>query len=167
MALAVSASHFASFDIFTRPIVTDVRFFLYYAWRVTEGAVPHLDFFENKPQLATFAGALLYELGEFAGVDPLLAIRFGYLAIAAAGGVLVFWIFRRLGRGSTTAGLLGLLAYCSFGLLGVLPAVGNVPKLLTAVLASAAALLAGRGGPHVVLSQRSLPNDDSQAMAHE
>ena len=84
MALAVSATHFASFDIFTRPIVTDVRFFLYYAWRVTEGAVPHLDFFENKPQLATFAGALLYELGEFAGVDPLLAIRFGYLAIAAA-----------------------------------------------------------------------------------
>jgi len=142
VALALSAAHFASFDVVTRPIVTDIRFFLYYAWRVTEGAVPHLDFFENKPQLSTFAGALLFQIGDFAEIDPLLAIRIGYLSIASAGGVLSFWIFRRLGHGSTTAGFLGLLAYCSFGLLGVMPAIGNVPKLLVAVLASVAALLA-------------------------
>lgn len=141
VAFALSAAHFASFDVFSRPIVTDIRFFLYYAWRVSEGAVPHLDFFENKPQLSTFAGALLFRIGEFADVDPLIAIRVGYLAIATAGGVLSFLIFRRLGRGSTTAGLLGLLAYCSFELLGVMPAIGNVPKLLVAVLASLAALL--------------------------
>ena len=142
LALALAAAHFASFDVVTRPIVTDVRFFLYYAWRVAEGAVPHLDFFENKPQLSTFVGALLFQIGDFAELDPLLAIRIGYLSIASAGGVLSFWIFRRLGRGSTTAGFLGLLAYCSFGLLGVMPAIGNVPKLLVAVLASVAALLA-------------------------
>ena len=142
MAVALSIAHFASFDVFSRPIVTDIRFFLYYAWRVTEGAVPHLDFFENKPQLSTFVGASLYQIGDFADVDPLMAIRVGYLAIAAASGVLSFWIFRRLGHGSTTAGLLGLLAYCSFGLLGVMPSIGNVPKLLVAVLASTTALLA-------------------------
>jgi hypothetical protein len=141
VAFALSAAHFASFDIFSRPIITDIRFFLYYAWRVSEGAVPHLDFFENKPQLSTFAGAFFFKLGDFTGIDPLLAIRFGSLAIATAGGVLSFWIFRRLGRGSSTVGFLGLLSYCSFGLLGVVPAVGIVPKLLMAVLASAAALL--------------------------
>jgi hypothetical protein len=141
-ALALSGLHFASFDVFSRPIVSDVRFFLYYAWQVSEGAVPHLDFFENKPQLSTFVGALFYELGDFAGVDPLLAIRWAFLAFAATGGVLSFWIFRRLGRGSAIAGVLGLLAYCSFGLLGVMPAVGNVPKLLMALLASGMVLLA-------------------------
>ena len=58
LAVLLCAIHFASFDVSTQPIVTDVRYFLYYAWRVAEGAIPHLDFFENKPQLSTFAGAL-------------------------------------------------------------------------------------------------------------
>lgn len=142
IALALSVAHFGSFDVFSRPIVTDVRFFLYYAWRVTEGDVPHLDFFENKPQLSTFAGALLLQLGKVIDIDPLIAVRVGYLAIAAACGLLSFWIFRRLGRGSSIAGFLGLLAYCSFGFLGMLPAVGNVPKLLMVFSAATMALLA-------------------------
>lgn len=140
LAILLCAIHFGSFDVSTQPIVTDVRYFLYYAWRVAEGAIPHLDFFENKPQLPTFAGALLYRIGTAFEIDPLLSIRTGYLTLAAVGGLLMFAIFRRLGRASSVAGLLGLLAYCSFGLLGALPAVGNVPKLALAVLASAMAL---------------------------
>ena len=30
---------------------------------VSEGAVPHLDLFENKPQLASFVGALFFAAG--------------------------------------------------------------------------------------------------------
>ncbi len=36
LALALGAAHFASFDLFSQPIITDVRYFLYYAWRVAE-----------------------------------------------------------------------------------------------------------------------------------
>jgi hypothetical protein len=140
-ALALCLFHFASFDPFRQTIVTDIRYFLYIAWRITEGAVPHLDVFENKTQLASFVGALLYALGDAVGADPLYAIRIGYLGIAAAGGLLAFSVQRRL-FGSAVAGLLGALAYCGFGLLGALPAIGNVPKLLMAVFASAAAVLA-------------------------
>jgi hypothetical protein len=140
-AVLLCAFHFASFQPGSRPLVTDVRYFVYFAWRVADGAVPHLDYFENKTQLAAFAGALLHALGDRLGIDPLMAIRWGYLTVAALGGLAVFFIFRRLRRKSAVAGGLGLLAYCSFGLLGVLPAVGNIPKLLMAIGASVAALL--------------------------
>ncbi len=140
-ALVVAFAHFASFDIRSLPIVTDIRFYLYFAWRVTEGGVPHLDFFDNKTQLATFAGAAFHELGDLFGLDPLMAIRVGYLGIAALGGVLLFTIHRRLAGNDATAGLLGLLAYCSFGLLGLMPAIGNLPKLLMVVCASGMALM--------------------------
>jgi hypothetical protein len=135
--------HLSSFDAGGRPLVTDVRYFVYFAWKVAHGAVPHLSFFENKTQLATFAGAFLVRVGEWIDVDPLTAIRGGYLAIAGLAGLAMFFIFRRLGGGAVAGGL-GLLAYCSFGLLGVLPAVGNIPKLLMAVAASVAALLLHR-----------------------
>jgi len=144
LAVLLLALHFSSFDLADRPLVTDVRFFVYFAWQVAEGAVPHLDYFENKTQLASFAGALLHGLGVLTGVDPLMAIRLGYLALAAFGGVLCFFVYRRLGAGSGVAGGLGVLAYCSFGLLGVLPAVGNIPKLLMALAGAGAALLAYR-----------------------
>ena len=92
--------HVSSFDAAGRPLVTDVRYFVYFAWKVAHGAVPHLSFFENKTQLATFAGALLVRVGEWIDVDPLTAIRWGYLAIAGLAGLAVFSIFRRLGRGT-------------------------------------------------------------------
>jgi len=141
LAVGLSAAHFYSFPLFESPIVTDIRYYLYHAWQVTEGAVLHRDLFGVKTQLASFTGALLYALAEGFGVTPLFAIRAGYLLIAAAGGVLAFEIFRRLGRGRSTAGLLGAIAYCAFGLMGALPATGNVPKLLMCVLASAMGLL--------------------------
>jgi len=141
LAVGLSAAHFYSFPLFESPIVTDIRYYVYNAWQITEGAVLHRDLFALKTQLASFTGALLYALGEGFGVAPLFAIRAGYLLIAAAGGVLAFEIFRRLGRGRSTAGLLGAIAYCAFGLMGALPAIGNVPKLLMCVLASATGLL--------------------------
>ncbi|MEE2663256.1 MAG: hypothetical protein VX681_03990 [Myxococcota bacterium] len=139
VALAIVALHFASFDLRGQPIVTDVRYFLYYAWQVSEGAVPHLDFFENKPQLSVFLGAGLYQLGALAGTDPLIAIRAGQLALAALASLLSFVVFRRLG--GVASGFVGLAAVLSFGLLGALPAVGALPKLAMVVLATASALL--------------------------
>lgn len=140
LVLSLLALHFSSFSPSTQPLVTDIRFFVYFAWRIGEGAVPHLDYFENKTQLAAYCGALLHKLGEALSIDPLQTLRIGYLTIAAGAGALLYSIFRRLGGGAT-AGALAVCAYCSFGLLGLLPAIGNVPKLLMATLASAGALL--------------------------
>ena len=142
LALVLCAFHFASFDIATQAIVTDVRYFLYFAGQVANGLVPHLDYFENKTQLATYVGALLHAIGEGLGLEPLIAIRVGYLTLAACGALAAYLVFRRLGSSPAVAGGLGLLAHCSFGLLGVLPSIGNIPKLLMALGASVAALLA-------------------------
>lgn len=143
-ALLLLVLHFASFEVFERPMVTDIRYYLYFAWQTAEGAVPHLDFFDNKTQLATFTGALFHKLGSLVGAEPLHVVRFGYLTLAAAGGLLVFFIMRQLGGGSGAAGLLGAAAYCSFGFMGVMPSIGPMPKLLMAVMASAMALLVYR-----------------------
>jgi hypothetical protein len=143
LAAGLCALHFASFAPRTQPITSDVRYFLYFAARTAEGAVPHRDLFDNKTQLATFAGAALHALGAGLGLDPLLATRVGYLAIAAAGGALLFPLLRRLSGGSSVAGLLGTLGYLAFGFIGFLPSVGNVPKLVMGTLVPAVALLAG------------------------
>jgi hypothetical protein len=145
LAGLLCALHFSSFDPRAQPITSDVRYFLYFAWQTAEGAVPHRDLFDNKTQLATFAGAALHALGVGLGVPPILAIRAGYLALAALGGALQFPLLRRLCGGSAVAGLLGTLGYLSFGFIGFLPSVGNVPKLWMGTLAPAVALLAGRG----------------------
>lgn len=142
LAGVVAAAHFASFDVGRQPVVTDIRYYLYFAAETFRGAVPHQDFFDNKTQLATFVGAALYGLGQAVGIDPLLAIRVGYLVLAGVAGILLFAIHRRLAGDRATAGLLALLAYCGFALLGVMPSIGNIPKLLTAFFASLAALLA-------------------------
>ena len=136
--------HIASFDIFHQPIVTDIRYFLYFSARTAHGAVPHRDFFDNKTQLSTLVGALLYGVGHLAGVDPLYAIRAGYLGFAATTGLLLFAIHRRLAGGRIVPGLIALLAYCGFALLGVLPSIGNIPKMLMALFAAAGALAVGR-----------------------
>lgn len=144
-AVLLLAWHLASFDLARLPIVSDVRFYLYFAWRVSEGAVPHRDFFDHKTQLASLLGALFYRSGASLGVDPLLAIRCGYLALAGAGGLLLYGVQRRLAPPSLLSGWCGVLAYASFGLLGLLPATGCVPKLVAALCASAIGLLAQRG----------------------
>ena len=63
LALLLCGFHFSSFDITRQAILTDIRYFLYFAGQVANGAVPHLDYFENKTQLATYVGAMLHGLG--------------------------------------------------------------------------------------------------------
>ncbi len=129
-ALLISGLHFATFFDLEQSILTDIRYFLYFAQRVAAGDVPHLDLFDNKTFLASFVGALFYRAGELLGLDPLHVIRAGYLALSAFGGLLCFWIFRRLGGGSSLAGFLGLFAALSFGFTGSFAAIGNAPKIL-------------------------------------
>jgi hypothetical protein len=144
VAVLLITLHVASFDILHQPIVTDIRYFLYFAARTAHGAVPHRDFFDNKTQLSTLVGALLYRAGELVHVDPLYAIRAGYLGFAALTGLFLFAIHRRLAGGRTVPGLIALLAYCGFTLLCVLPSIGNIPKMLMALFAGAGALAVGR-----------------------
>lgn len=138
-AVVVVLVHFSSFDVYDQPIVSDVRYFLYYAWQLTEGAIPHLDFFENKPQLSVLSSSGMFWLAEGVGIDPLVAIRVGQLSLAAGAALLAYTVFRRLG--GVASGLVGLAAAVGFGLLGALPAVGTLPKLLMALLAPTTALL--------------------------
>lgn len=142
LALALLVAHFGSFDIRRQAIVTDVRYWFYFAARTAEGAVPHRDFFDNKTQLAAMLGGALHRLGTALDTDPLLAIRVGSLTIAALAGLLLFVVQRRLAGGSCAAGLIGVLAYDGFTLLGTLPSIGIFPKLTMAALATAACLLA-------------------------
>ena len=144
-AAVVSLAHFLSFPFRSQAIVTDVRFYLYFAAQTAMGAVPHRDFFDSKTPLATFAGAGLVWLGAPLGFSPLPSIRVGYLALAAVIGVLVFAIHRRLGPAGALSGALGLAAHLGFPLLGILPAIGNIPKLLMALFAALAALCVGGG----------------------
>jgi len=143
IAAVILAAHFSSFDAFRQPIVTDIRYYLYFAARVARGDVPHRDYFDIKMQLASFAGALLFRTGEALGLDPLYVIRIGYLILAGLVGMLIFATFRRL-SGLDGAGIAGVLAYTGFGLLGVLPSIGNIPKMLVVVFAYLAAFLALR-----------------------
>lgn len=139
VAGVIATAHFASFAR-AQPLVTDIRFYVFFASQIRQGAVPHLDYFGNKTQLASFAGALFHRLGEIFSADPLTAIRAGYLGLAALTGVLLFVIHRQLAGGRNGPGFLALLAYSGFSLLGLLPAIGNVPKMLMALFASLAVL---------------------------
>ncbi len=140
-AALVAVLHYASFDILLRPIVTDISFYLYFAQRVAAGAVPYVDFFEHKTPLAIFAGAIFHALGTALGLDPLLAIRAGYLALAALAALVLFLLYARIFNNRPAAGWIGMTLSFAFPLLGLMPAIGNIPKLLT-VLGAGAALLA-------------------------
>ncbi|HEY8515795.1 MAG TPA: hypothetical protein VIS07_09820 [Candidatus Binatia bacterium] len=145
LAVLLAVVHLARFEPTRQPIVTDVRYYVYFAERIVDGAIPHRDYFDNKTQLAAMAGAAFDLVGRALGVEPLLAMRVGYLALTGLAALLVFAILRRLFDGSCVAGLLGLACYLGFSLLGFLPSIGPLPKLLMMVLACAAALLAARG----------------------
>jgi hypothetical protein len=145
LAALLALLHFSRFDVRQSPIVTDVRYYVHFAPLVADGAVPHRDYFDNKTQLATFVGAAFVRAGRALGVDPLLAMRTGYLALSWVAALLLFAIQQRWYGGSSVAGLLGMLCYLGFSLLGFLPALGPLPKLLMGISASLAALLAYAG----------------------
>lgn len=137
----LSASHFATFNIANTPLVTDVKLYVYFAVQKAAGAVPYRDFVDIKTPLATFAGAVLIQVGEIARVDALTAIRVGYLVIAAVVPLLYFLVHRQLRSDDPVPGFLAACAFCGFPLLGFLPSVGNIPKLLMAFFAATAVIL--------------------------
>lgn len=140
VAILLLGLHFACFEIRTTPIIWDTRFYLFFASQVAHGAVPYRDFFEIKTPLSIFAGAALFDIGQMLGIEPLLTIRVGYLLFSAIIGLLLFATIRRLVPGRLVAGFLVLLAYCAFALLGWLPSLGVLPKLLMALFAMTSAL---------------------------
>jgi hypothetical protein len=137
----LSVSHFATFNIANTPLVTDVRLYVYFAAQKAAGAVPYRDFVDIKTPLATFAGAALIRAGEIFQVDALTAIRIGYLAVAAAMPLLYFIVHIQLRPDDGVSGFWGAFAFCGFPLLGFLPSVGNIPKLLMAFFAAIAVIL--------------------------
>lgn len=141
VAAALLAAHFGSFGI-GRAVSTDVRYSVYFSSRAAAGEVPHRDFFDNRTPLSTMLGAAFVRAGAIFGADPLSSMRTGCLSIAAATGLLLFAVHRRLFLGDDAAGAAGLLAYLGFPLLGLLPSIGPFPKVSMNLFALAAALLA-------------------------
>jgi hypothetical protein len=137
-------AHFLRFDV-GQPIQWDARYYLYEAGRVAQGAVPYRDFFEMKTPLSFAVGGLVHHLARRLAADPLLAVRVASLLLAALAGVLLGAVHRSLARGRVVPWVLAILAYCGFALLGWLPSLGVMPKLLMAVCASAAALAVADG----------------------
>jgi hypothetical protein len=144
VALVILAAHFSSFDVVHTPLVTDVRYYVYFASQVAGGATPHLDFFENKTQLAVLVGGAMLTIGSWID-QPLFVLRAGFLGLAGIAGLLAFAIHRQIAPASAVSGLLGVVAYCAFPLLGFLPSVGVIPKLLMAIGASTMGFCVYRG----------------------
>jgi hypothetical protein len=141
--LAAALLHFAAFDLRRQPIATDVGFFLYFSAETAHGAVPYRDYFEHKTPLSILTGAALHRVGEAIGIDPLHAVRAGFLVLAAAYATLSA-VTACAVTGRAAAGWIVLLALAGFPLLGLLPATGTVPKLLAMLGATAAALAVHR-----------------------
>lgn len=143
-AAAALLAHFFAFPFRELPLATDVRHYVYFAKLTTMGGTLYRDVFEVKTPLSTLAGAFFLDAGQRLGAGDILAIRVGYLSLAALVGLLAFRIHLHLGRGNLLAAHLALAPCLGFWLLGGLPAIGNVPKLLMALSASAAALCVQR-----------------------
>lgn len=143
LAIGLVIAHFSSFGL-GRAVSTDIRYSVYFSARTAAGDVPHRDFFDNRTPLSTLLGAAFLRAGAAVGADPLAAMRVGCLAIAAATGLLLFAVHRRLAGGDDAAGFAGLLGYLGFALLGVLPSIGPFPKVSMGLFALAAALFADR-----------------------
>lgn len=134
--------HFGSFDVVHRPLEKDNRYTAFQAARLVAGDVPHRDYLENRTQLATFVAAGFYALGRACGIDPVAAMRGGFLLIGAVGGLLLFAMYRLLAEERCSGALLGLLPYVGVAFFGVLLADGPFPKSLLAICIPLAALLA-------------------------
>lgn len=141
----LTLAHFARFYDANQALVTDTRYFSHFGIEVAHGAIPHLDFFDNKTQLASLAAGGFVRLGGALGLGGLESIRVGYLGLAVLGGVLLFLLHRMFANGRSIVGLLGLLPYLGFTYIGSLPATGSVPKLIMAICATGAALAVAGG----------------------
>ncbi len=136
--------HFASFEVLENPIGLDTAFFLHFAERTAQGAVPYRDFLEYKTPLAIFAGSLAYRAGEALGLDPLMAIRVLFLGLASCTAVATGAVLYHAANRRIVAAWFGVLGYAGFGILGSMPAIGNVPKQIVMLCAMLALLQAHR-----------------------
>ena len=143
--LAAAGLHFAAFDAFTQPLITDVAFFVHFAARTASGALPYVDFLDFKTPLSVFAGAVGFGAGEALGGYGVEGVRILYLFFAAATACALACCHARLAGRRAAAGWIALVLIFGIRLLGIFPSIGNVPKLLT-VLCAAFALLAARRG---------------------
>ncbi len=140
IAAVVAFAHFFSFPARSHPIATDIRYYLYYSAELARGQVLYRDSFDPKGPFAPLLGAALISVGERIGIDPLLAIRLGFQALAGVGAVAAFLLHRHLARGRAAPAYVGLGAYLGLSLVALLPSIGNICKLGLAFGAVLAAL---------------------------
>ncbi|MCH7866117.1 MAG: sulfatase [Myxococcales bacterium] len=145
VAVLLCLAHFARLYDPNQALLTDTRYFTFFGMEVAKGAVPHLDFFDNKTQLASLVAGGFVWFGDVLGRGAVESIRLGNLGLAAFGGVLLFLLHRIFAAGRSIPGLLGLLPYLGLTYIGTLAATGSIPKLIMAVSATAAALAVARG----------------------
>lgn len=143
-AVLMTTAHFARLYDADVALLTDTRYYTYFGFEIANGAVPHLDFFGNKTQLASFIAAALVKLAGIFGVDGLALVRIGFIALTALGGVCLFLLHRTFAGGQGVPAMLGLLPYLGLTYIGTLPATGSIPKLVMAISATAAALAVAR-----------------------
>lgn len=144
IALAAVVAFQASFAERDRPLFLDQRYYVHFAQRIADGAVPHRDLFDNKPELASALAAPAVRIGDRLGVDRVRAVRLGSMAVAAATALAAAALAATL-HGSRVAAALAALCWTAAPLLGFQPSVGPVPKLWMTLLALLAGLLAARG----------------------
>lgn len=144
IALLALASFHASFAERDRPLFLDQRYYVHFAQRIADGAVPHRDLFDNKPELASVLAAPAALAGDALGVDRIRAVRLFSIAVAAATGGALYAVVATAWA-SPIAGALGVLCWTAAPLLGFQPSIGPVPKLWMTLLGWCAALLAHRG----------------------
>ena len=144
IAIAAVVAFHASFADRDRPLFLDQRYYVHFAQRIAEGAVPHRDLFDNKPELSSALAAPAVLVGDRLGIDRVRAVRLGSIAVAAATGLAVA-AFAGAVHGTRLATAPAALCWTAAPLLGFQPSVGPVPKLWMTLLALVAGLLAGRG----------------------
>lgn len=139
-AVLLTCAHFARLYDADLAMLTDTRYYTYFGIEIANGAVPHLDYFGNKTQLASFIAAALVWLSSLVGDQGLAAVRIGFLVLTVVGGLALYWLHRALAGDQNIPAMLGLLPFLGLTYIGTLPASGSIPKLVMAVAATGAAL---------------------------
>ncbi len=143
IAIAAVVAFHASFAERDRALFLDQRYYVHFAQRIADGAVPHRDLFDNKPELASVLAAPAVLAGDRLGIDRVRAVRLASVATAAATGLAAAALAATVHR-SRLAAALAALAWTAAPLLGFQPSVGPVPKLWMTLLAIVSGLLAAR-----------------------
>lgn len=138
-------AYFAQFSPWTRPVLLDAATWDSLALQTATGVVPYRDVFLHKTPGAALIGAVAAWAGAAAGVEPVLAVHAMFLALGAAGAVLLFALCRTtLPRTVALAAAIGLFAFDEW----VISALeGCSPKVATVCFGLASMLAAERKRP--------------------